>query len=74
MKSFLFGPIILFTVIIVGFERNFTSVDESIGSFELCVGIFTEVRFLPAMFEFSLDLFTATNTAGSYIVNPCALG
>lgn len=56
--------VVLCIVITVGFERNFTTVSEIIGSFELCVKIFTEGNFLPEMFEFSLALVTATSTAG----------
>ena len=60
-----FCPYINFiTVIIVGFEKNFTTVEEGVGSFELCVKLFTSVEFLPMMFEFSLELVTAANTAG----------
>ena len=42
----------------------FTSVDESIGSFELCVEIFTDPSLLPPTFDFSLDLVTIPGIAG----------
>lgn len=56
-----------YVVITVGFEDNFTSVSEGIGSFELCVRIFTAAELLPEMFEFSLELTTAANTAGTKV-------
>ena len=49
---------------VIGFERNFTSVDESVGTFELCVLIFTDENLLPDSFSFSLDLFSTSVTAG----------
>ena len=52
----------------VGFEEIFTSVDEDIGSFELCVRIFTEALFLPTTFEFSLDLISTADTAGTVTI------
>ena len=60
------SPASVNTVITVGFEQNFTSVDERDGSFELCVRIFTDVDLLPAHtnFSFSLDLTTLPGTAG----------
>ena len=59
----------LYSVIVVGFERNFTSVDERNGSFELCVQIFTDPDLLPAHtnFTFSLALATVSGTAGTII-------
>ena len=53
-------------MILVGFERNFTSVDESVGSFELCVRILNDPSSLPTYtdFSFSLDLQTEPGTAG----------
>ena len=56
--------ILLITDILVGFERNFTSINESLGSFELCVEIFTDPLLLPASFDFSLNLITIPGTAG----------
>ena len=53
-----------FAAILVGFERNFTTVDEDIGSFRLCVMIFTNISFLPTSFEFFLSLGTMPDTAG----------
>ena len=52
--------------IIVGFERTFTSVEEGVGSFELCVRIFNDPSLLPTHtdFSFSLDLQTVSDTAG----------
>ena len=53
-------------VLVVGFESGFTRVNESIGSFELCVRIFTEVALLPTYinFSFSLNLVSMPGTAG----------
>ena len=58
-------------VVLVGFERIFTSVDEDIGSFELCVRIFTEAAFLPTHvdIDFSLDLITVSGTAGKLAIS-----
>ena len=53
-----------FTVILVGFEETFTSVNETAGSFELCVAIFTDTSLLPANFQFSLNLITIPGIAG----------
>ena len=54
--------------LIVGFETDseFTSINESIGSFELCVRIFTDAALLPTHtnFNFSLDLISVPGTAG----------
>ena len=55
-------------MITVGFERNFTSVDEGVGSFDnLCVRIFTDPDLLPTHtnFSFSLALATVSGTAGT---------
>ena len=54
-------------MIVVGFERTITSVDEGDGSFELCVQILTEAELLPTHldFSFSLDLNSLSGTAGS---------
>ena len=54
------------TVILVGFETNFTSVDEGDGVSELCVRIFTEAALLPNHTEinFSLDLISMPGSAG----------
>ena len=53
-------------MLVVGFESEFTSVNESVGSFELCVRIFTEAVLLPTYttFSFSLDLVSVPGTAG----------
>ena len=56
----------MIVVILVGFERVFTSVDEDIGSFELCIRIFTEASLLPTNIDFSLDLVSIPDTAGMY--------
>ena len=55
------------TVILVGFERNFTSVDEDVGSFELCVRILSDPSSFPTHTDlsFSLDLETLSATAGT---------
>ena len=58
-----------FTDILVGFDGNFTSVNESVGSFELCVEIFTDPSLLPSSFDFNLDLVTIPGTAGIQRVN-----
>ena len=52
-------------VILVGFEEIFTSVDEGIGAFDLCVRIFNDPSFLPLNIEifFSLDLATVSGSA-----------
>ena len=55
---------LLSAVIFVGFVKIFTSIDEDVGSFELCIAIFTNSSFLPANFEFSLNLITISGTAG----------
>ena len=54
-------------MIVVGFERNFTSVDEGDGSFVLCVLILTEAELLPTHtnFSFFLALATVSGTAGN---------
>ena len=49
--------------ILVGFEQILTTVDEDIGSFELCIRIFTNHTLLPE-FNISLDLSTVAGTAG----------
>ena len=51
----------------VGFERNFTSVSESVGSFELCVRIFTEVELFNVSFSFNLNLSSTPVTAGNVL-------
>ena len=53
-------------VIVVGFERTFSTVEEDVDSFELCVRIFTEISLLPPTFDFLLDLVSITDTAGVY--------
>ena len=58
-----------FTDILVGFDRNFSSVNESVGSIELCVKIFTDASLLLASFDFSLSLVTIPGTAGIQQVN-----
>ena len=54
------------SVISVGFEEIFTSIDEGSGSFELCVAILTDRALLPThtVFSFSLDLLSLPGTAG----------
>ena len=49
---------------------NFTAVNEGIGSFQLCVRIFTDASLLPTHtdFSFSLNLESVPGSAGSYIV------
>ena len=50
----------------VGFNRNFTSVQEDVGNFELCVEVLTDPAFFPTHtgVDFSLDLITISGTAG----------
>ena len=54
-----------YTEVTVGFERTFTSVNESTGSFELCIRIFTDVTLLNISFIFNLDLISVPITAGN---------
>ena len=56
-------------VIVVGFERIFTSVVEDDGSFELCVSILTDSALLPThtVVNFTLDLLSVPGTAGMTI-------
>ena len=63
------GGLDIFAVILVGFERQFTSVREDSGSVELCVRIFTEEAFLPTYMQvnFVLDLVSISGTAGGFI-------
>ena len=56
---------ILDAEVTVGFERNFTSVSESVGSFELCVHVFTEVELFNISFGFNLNLSSTPITAGN---------
>ena len=56
---------ILHAEVTVGFERNFTSVSESVGSFELCVLVFTEVERFNVSFSFNLNLTSTPVTAGN---------
>ena len=53
----------MLSAILVGFERILTIVDEDIGSFELCIQIFTSDTLLRD-FNISLDLSTVSGTAG----------
>lgn len=53
----------MLSVILVGFEKILTTIDEDIGSFELCIRIFTDHTLLPN-FSISLDLSTVNGTAG----------
>ena len=59
----------ILAVLAVGFETIFSSVDEEIGSFELCLRIFTEAALLPTYtnFSFSLDLTSVPGTAGIFL-------
>ena len=52
-------------VILAGFEMDFTSVNESVGSFELCVRIFNDPASLPNHTEinFSLELLSTSGSA-----------
>ena len=52
-------------VAVVGFEREFVSVNEDAGSFQWCVHIFTSASLLPANTEFSLNLFSVAGSAGN---------
>ena len=54
------------TAILVGFERNFTSIEEGVGLFELCIRIFSDSSSFPTHAEtnFSLDLTSLAGTAG----------
>jgi hypothetical protein len=54
----------IYTEATVGFERNFTSVNESVRSFELCVRVFTEVENFNVSFSFNLNLTSTSVTAG----------
>ena len=53
-------------VLVVGFESIFSRVNEEVGSFELCVSIFTQAALLPTHtnFSFSLNLASVPGTAG----------
>ena len=55
-------------VIVVGFERTFTSIVESNDSLELCVIILTDSNLLPThtVISFSLSLLSVPGTAGIY--------
>ena len=57
----------LYADIFVGFERNYTAVNEGIGSFQLCVRIFTEASLLPIHINFSffLSLESLPGSAGT---------
>ena len=59
------------SVIVVGFERTFTSVVESSDSFELCVIFLTDSALLPThtVINFSLNLLSVPGTAGIYTYN-----
>ena len=63
--------IVLFihAVLVVGFESIFSRVNEEVGSFELCVSIFTQAALLPmhTNFSFSLNLASVPGTAGIII-------
>lgn len=50
------------SVILVGFEKIFTSVREDSGTVELCVSILDEVSL--TTYNFSLDLISMSGTAG----------
>lgn len=60
----------IFLVILVGFERIFTSVREDSVTTELCVSIFTEAASLPTYthLNFSLNLLSISGTAGMLIM------
>ena len=58
-----------YSAVHVGFEKNFTSVYEAAGQFELCVHVFTETQYLPKKFNFSLDLVSVVDTAGMTMVS-----
>ena len=51
--------------ITVGFERNFTSVSEGVGSFELCASISTPGITISENVYFSLNLFSVQDSAGA---------
>ena len=53
----------------VGFETNFTAVPEDIGSFELCVSIRTPMITISENVQFSLNLFSVQDTAGTMTCN-----
>ena len=53
-------------VAVVGFEREFVSVNEDADSFQWCVRIFTSASLLPANTVFSLNLFSVAGSAGMY--------
>ena len=52
--------------ITVGFERNFTSISEDVGSFELCVSISTPGITISENVYFSLNLFSVQDSAGAH--------
>ena len=56
---------IIHAEVTVGFDRTFTSANESAGSFELCVRIFTEIELFNVSFTFNLDLTSMPVTAGN---------
>ena len=62
--------IFIHAVLVVGFETVSSHVDEEIGSFVLCVRIFTEAALLPMYtnFSFSLSLVSVPGTAGIYVI------
>ena len=56
----------VYAAILVGFENILTTVDEDVGSFEICVRIFTEVLLFPtAAVNFSLNLVSLPDKAGN---------
>ena len=60
----------LYTVILVGFETDLLSVNESAGSVELCVRIFTNPTLFPNHTEinFFLDLISTTGSASKALL------
>jgi hypothetical protein len=52
--------------ITVGFERNFTSISEDVGLFELCVSISTPGISISENVYFSLNLFSVQDSAGDH--------
>ena len=60
----------LYIVILVGFETDLLSVNESAGSVELCVRIFTNPTLFPnhAEINFFLDLISTTGSASKTLL------
>ena len=53
-----------FTGAIVGLEKTFFRVNESVGTVELCAVVFSPDISCPIKFPFEVRLFTEDGTAG----------